>query len=139
MYNLHSTYMYIYSLYWQPQQVELVEGYGVYLTKWQLDEAVDQSCNSASRLMRTLLMVFFTPPVLASSRCLGTRKFPAPNEDITGACFSKYCVKTNQDILHVRAHRCMCYAQIYMYTFICRICAIKTSQCNEELSGRCCQ
>ena len=71
----------------QPLQVELVEGYGVYLTKRQLDEAVDQSCNSASRLVRNLLMVFFTPSVLATSSCRGTRRFPALNKDITGACF----------------------------------------------------
>ena len=78
-----------YVLDMQPQQVELVEGYGVYLTKRQLDEAVDQSCNSPSRLIRNLLMVFFTPSVMASSSCLGTRKFPALNNDIIGACFSK--------------------------------------------------
>ena len=30
----------------QPTQVELVPGYGVYLTKRQLDEAMDQCCNT---------------------------------------------------------------------------------------------
>lgn len=72
--------------------MELVEGYGVYLTKRQLDEAVDQSCNSATRLMRNLLVVYFTPSVLASSSCGGTRRYPALNRDIIGACFSKLIV-----------------------------------------------
>lgn len=82
-----SDWIVIYLSLLQPQQVELVEGYGVYLSKRQLEEAVDQSCNSATRLIRNLLMVFFSPSVLASSSCLGTRKYPALNKDITGACF----------------------------------------------------
>ena len=64
--NIFSVWLYVNILNTlQPPQVELVEGYGVYLSKQQLDEAVDQSCNSASRLMRNLLVVFFSPSVLA--------------------------------------------------------------------------
>ena len=37
--------IYVLNLF-QPTQVELVPGYGVYLTKRQLDEAMDQCCNT---------------------------------------------------------------------------------------------
>lgn len=73
----------------QGKQIELVDGYGVYLTKRQLDEAMDQSCNSPTRLVRNLLMVFFPPNVLAASSCYGNRKLPALNKDIVSACISK--------------------------------------------------
>lgn len=73
----------------QPKQVELVEGYGVYLTRRQLDEAVDQSAGSPTKLIRNLLMIFFTPSVLAKSSCFGTGTFPKLNSDIIGACFRK--------------------------------------------------
>ena len=66
-----------------------MEGYGVYLTVRQLDEAEDQSCRSATRLIRNLMMVFFTPTTLASSSCLGKKHYPALNSDIIGACISK--------------------------------------------------
>lgn len=36
----------VYVFYRLNQQVELVEGYGMYASKRQLDEAVGQSCNS---------------------------------------------------------------------------------------------
>ena len=73
----------------QPKTQELVEGYGVFITQQQLDEAEGQSCGVPTRLLRNLLMVFFTPKVLGTSSCLGTRKFPALNQEIVGACFSK--------------------------------------------------
>lgn len=82
----------------QPKTIELVKGYGVYITQRQLDEAEAQSSGVATRLLRNLLMVFFTPSVLGSSSCLGNRKFPALNQDIIGACFSKltiYSIKTH--------------------------------------------
>ena len=75
--------------------MELVDGYGVYLSKRQLDEAVDQSCSSATRLIRSLLAVFFSPSILAGSSCLGTRKCPGLNPNIIGACFSKYYALVN--------------------------------------------
>lgn len=49
-------------------KVELWEGYRVYLTKRQLDQAVDQSSNW-THLIHNLLNVFFTPCILS---CLGT-------------------------------------------------------------------
>ena len=70
-------------------QIELVEGYGVYLSKRQLDEAVDQSNDSPTKLIRNLVSVFFTPSVMASSSCGGTRKFSALNKDIVAACIRK--------------------------------------------------
>ena len=69
--------------------MEPVEGYGVYLTHHQLDEAVDASCKSATRLMRNLMMIFFTPSVMAASSCFGNKKHPALNRDIMGACLSE--------------------------------------------------
>ena len=62
----------------------------MYLTRRQLDEAVDQSCGSPTKLIRNLLMAFFSPSTLAASSCYGTRRYPALNKDIIGACFRKY-------------------------------------------------
>ena len=59
-----------------------MEGYGVYLTVCQLDEAEDQSSSN-------LMMVFFTPTTLAASSCLGKRNYLALNKDIMRACLSK--------------------------------------------------
>ena len=42
------------------QQVELVEGYGVYLTKRQIEEVLDQSLKSPTKMIRNLLTVFLT-------------------------------------------------------------------------------
>ena len=66
-----------------------MEGYGVYLTVRQLDEAEDQSSNCPTHLIRNLMMIFFTPTTLAASSCLGKRNYPALNKDIMGACLSK--------------------------------------------------
>jgi len=70
----------------QPQKVELVEGYGVYLTQRQLDEVVDSSGDVPTRLMRNLLATFFTPDILSKSSALGKGKHPALEPDILGAC-----------------------------------------------------
>lgn len=75
--------------FFQPKTVQLVEGYGVYIVKRQLDEAIARSCDIPTRLLRNLLMVFFTPTVLGQSSCFGTRKFSALNADIIGAIFRK--------------------------------------------------
>lgn len=64
----------------------MVEGYGVFLTKRQLDEAVDSASGIPTRLMRNLLAVFFSPDVLGMSSALGKGKHPALNPDILGAC-----------------------------------------------------
>ena len=62
----------------------------MYLSKRQLEEAIDQSNNSPTKLIRNLLTVFFTPSVLASSSCGGTRKFPCLNRDVIAACIRKF-------------------------------------------------
>ena len=46
-------------------------------TVWGVvDEAIDQSCNSATRLIKNLMFCFFTPSVLANSSCFGTGRYP---------------------------------------------------------------
>ncbi len=72
----------------QVRRIETIEGYGVYLTQRQLDEALHQSCSSPTRLVN-LMSCFFPPTLMAKSSCFGTRRFPKLNEDIVGACFSK--------------------------------------------------
>jgi len=67
-----------------------VEGYGVYLTQRQLDQALDQSGNVHTKLVRNLMNVFFQPDVLASSSVYGTRKHPALDRDIVSACIHEY-------------------------------------------------
>lgn len=77
----------------QRQVVELVPGYGVQLSQRQLDEALDGSNQSPTRLIRNLLSVFFSKDILASSSAYGGRKNAALDRDILGACLSKYiCV-----------------------------------------------
>ena len=72
------------------KQVELVEGYGVYLTKQQYDQVLDESRGSPTRMIRNLMTVYFTPTILANSSCLGKRgKNPPLNPDIVKACLSK--------------------------------------------------
>ena len=61
---------------------------GVYLTKWQLDDALDQAGSLPTCLMRNL-SAFFTPSVMARPSCLGTRHYPGLNKDVT-ACFRKH-------------------------------------------------
>lgn len=73
----------------QPQKVELVEGYWVYLTQHQLDEVVDSSGDVSTFLMRNLLATF-TPDILSKSSALGKGKHPALESDILGACISKF-------------------------------------------------
>ena len=61
----------------------------MYFSKRQLEEAIDQSNNLPTKLISNLLNVFFTPSVLASSSCGGTRKFPCLNRDVIAACKRK--------------------------------------------------
>ena len=63
-----------------------MEGYGVYLTHRQLDEAIDQSYGCPTKLIRNLLTAFFSPSTLAVSNCYGIWRYPALNKDIIGAC-----------------------------------------------------
>ncbi|CAI8039426.1 hypothetical protein GBAR_LOCUS21932, partial [Geodia barretti] len=73
----------------QPKAIELVPGYGVFLTQKQLDMAVDGAKNSPTRLIRNLMNVFFTPETLATSSACGTRKHKALDGDIVQACIRK--------------------------------------------------
>ena len=73
-----------------------MEGYGIYLSKRQLDEAVDTAGGSPTKLIRNLVGVFFTRDVLASSSVYGKGKNPALDGDIVSACLSKLyssCIK----------------------------------------------
>ena len=82
----------------QPKAIELVAGYGVFLTQKQLDMAVDGAKNSPTRLIRNLMSVFFTPETLATSSACGTRKHKALDGDIVQACIRK-CIH-NYAIAH---------------------------------------
>ena len=66
--------------------MELVAGYGVYLTQRQLDEAIN--CSSTTKLIRNLMRVFFSREVLASS-VLGKCSNPALDKHIVSACIHK--------------------------------------------------
>ena len=69
--------------------IELVPGYGIMLSQRQLDEAVDNSAGSATRLIRNLMSTFFPKEVLAKSSALGGRTNKALDKDIVAACLSK--------------------------------------------------
>ena len=68
----------------------MVDGYGVFLTRRQLDECVHGAGKSATRLMRNLLSVFFSPDQLAKFSAMGTRLHPGLDQDILAACISEY-------------------------------------------------
>lgn len=74
----------------KPAIVELVDGYGVTLTKRQLDEALDSSRNMPTRLIRNLLAVFFPKDILAQSSAYGSRNNQALDPDILAACLSRF-------------------------------------------------
>ena len=61
----------------------------MYITAAQLDESLDISGNSPTKLIRNLLMVYFSPQVLANSSAFGNRKFPALDKGILAACLSE--------------------------------------------------
>ena len=74
----------------------------MYIGQRQLHEAEDSSRGSPTRLMRNLIGVFFTKEVLASSSAYGGRKNKALDQDIMGACLSKYlydCVNDDNNII----------------------------------------
>ena len=79
--------VYLYVQKQKMQEVELVHGYGVYLTR-QLDECVDGAGTTSTRLMRNL-SVFFTPDELAMSSAMGTRRHVGLDQDILSACISE--------------------------------------------------
>lgn len=69
------------------KMVELAPGYGVTLSKRQLDEAVDSSAGLPTRLIRNLMAAFFPKEVLASSSAYGGRVNAALDADILASCF----------------------------------------------------
>ena len=84
----------------------------MYLSKRQLEEAIDQSNNSPTKLIRNLLTVFFTPSVLASSSCGGTRKFPCLNRDVIALVYVSLLI--------------VCTSFIYIVLITYRLCAVTT-------------
>ena len=81
-----------------PPPIELVEGYGVFITRRALDDAVDSCRQTATRLMRNLVGVFFWDDILSRSNACGGGKKDhiALDQDVLGACYSelsycKYC------------------------------------------------
>ena len=73
----------------KPKLVELGEGYGVMITVKQLDAAVTEGSNSATKLMRCLVSCFFPADVLGKSSAMGFRGKPPLDQDILGACICK--------------------------------------------------
>lgn len=72
----------------QPKKVELVEGYGIFLSQPQLDAAVENG-GTPTKLMRNLLNVFFSMETLAESSAYGSRGRPALDPDILTGCIGK--------------------------------------------------
>ena len=94
----------------QEKKIELVEGYGVYLTQRQLDGAVS-GAKSNTHLMRNLLGVFFfTKEVLATSSACGTRRHKALDQNILDSCICKLILNLHAKILY----RYCIYLEIYI-------------------------
>ena len=68
-------------------KVELVEGYGITITKPQLDSLSD--CTSPTRLVRNVVDTLFTKETLANSTVYGSRGRPGLDPDILNACISE--------------------------------------------------
>ena len=75
--------------------VELVDGYGVNITRHQLDEIESYSDGSPTKMVRKLMSVFFNEEVLAQSSCYGSRENKQLDEDIVAACISKQNITKN--------------------------------------------
>ncbi len=78
----------------EPSKIELVPGYGVVITRRQLDEAEGESNGSPTRLVRNLMSVYFTREELANSSCYGSRINSALDRDILSACISELIPRT---------------------------------------------
>ena len=63
-------------------QIELVEGYGVFISKRQLDDAEDLSRNNPTRLIRNLCGIFYTKETLTESSAFGGRRNKVLDRDI---------------------------------------------------------
>ena len=71
-------------------QIELVSGYGVYISRIHLDSALDTCGGQATHLVRKLLICFFSPNELATSSAKGSRKYPALDQTILAAIINKF-------------------------------------------------
>jgi hypothetical protein len=69
-------------------KLNLLPVIGVYIASKQLD-IIKSNSNSATKLLRNLLVAFFTPQTLASSSVLGSRKTQPLDKCILNACFRK--------------------------------------------------
>ncbi len=87
-----------------------MDGYGVFMTKRQLDEAVAGTMNSPTKLIRNLLSVFFNRETLAGCSAFGSRKNPPLDGDIISACIRK--LLTVYTAIHV---------QLYWYNYMSNI------------------
>ena len=131
----------------QPKAIELVPGYGVFLTQKQLDMAVDGAKNSPTRLIRNLMSVFVTPETLATSSACGTRKHKALDGDIVQACIRKcihnYAIahfsKGAEHILSVYKKKFKSPMQHMLasfgFVFFCRFCEKPVRACFKKYSG----
>ena len=86
-----------------------MHGYGVWITKCQLDEAISSSRSSPTKLIRNLLSVFFSNATLASSSALGTGKNPALDQNILSAIIGKSIVFLLSLTLENICVICMCH------------------------------
>lgn len=100
--TLHYTFVDIYLSQIQPKSVELVEVYGVLITRKQLDAAVADAGQSPTLLIRNLMGAFFTADVLSMSSAMGMRARPALDSDILSACIRKSVINVNVN-LHVHS------------------------------------
>ena len=97
--------MYIFLNFKEPvTKIELVEGCGIFVTKRALDDAVDSSQNSGTRLIHTLISIFFSEDKLSrSNACGGGKKHTALDPDILAACYRKL-LKTVFNLLYNLDH-----------------------------------
>ena len=54
--------------------MELVHGYGVYVTVKQLDQVINESQGSQTKIIQNLMTTFFTPSVLAKCSYFGRKE-----------------------------------------------------------------
>lgn len=86
----------------EPATQELVEGYGVIITKKQLVAAESKFGSSATKLIRNLVSCFFTPEVLSVSTAYGSRGGRSGlDKDVLSACIHKVIQKHACNVVHM--------------------------------------
>ena len=70
-------------------KIELHPGYGVFLTKRQLEESVSNAGKSAMKLIRNIISVFYSREEMAKLSACGNRKHPGLDKDILAAAIRK--------------------------------------------------